>query len=168
MTPPRTFFESFSPKKKKVGSRPPLVIVQPKEIPPRRDRRPRRSEKREPLHRPPRPRTAPQKIAYPTAAHRAFAPCKGDKLHFTEQSKAKGLRQKQTPYFCAVPFGAAGRTRTDMELPPTDFESVASANFATAASGDDIDCSSIAYFSRKINMFFQKNRGKRIVFARTL
>ena len=30
-------------------------------------------------------------------------------------------------------FGAAGRSRTDTELPPTDFESVASANFTTAA-----------------------------------
>lgn len=29
--------------------------------------------------------------------------------------------------------GAAGRSRTGTELPPTDFESVASANFTTAA-----------------------------------
>ena len=42
--------------------------------------------------------------------------------------------KKDTPIKDVSFFGAAGRSRTDTRSPSTDFESVASASFTTAAS----------------------------------
>ena len=48
---------------------------------------------------------------------------------FEQQKRASG-KNPETPCYC---YGAGGRNRTDMELPPRDFESRASTSFTTPA-----------------------------------
>jgi hypothetical protein len=52
---------------------------------------------------------------------------------FEQQKRASG-KNPETPCYC---YGAGGRNRTDMELPPRDFESHGSFLYVVKAFGTD-------------------------------